>query len=147
MDFRKSFHGKRIFGPHKTWRGLISGSLAGLLVFALQQSSGTGIASLNHRLTELGYFHAPLVLGLLLGFGALAGDAMKSFFKRQQRIDAGQTWFPLDQLDYIIGACLLSLLVIVLPLELYLCIFIVWFGMHLLFSYIGYKLGFKDAPM
>jgi CDP-2,3-bis-(O-geranylgeranyl)-sn-glycerol synthase len=49
-----------------------------------------------------------LSLGFLLGLGAMAGDAAKSFFKRRLGIAPGHPWIPFDQIDFQIGALLLA---------------------------------------
>lgn len=147
MDFGVTLNGVRLLGSHKTWRGIISGTLAGTLVFALQQAITPGDTSFAQALSDMGYYDQSLWFGLLLGLGALLGDAVKSFFKRFRKIPEGRHWFPFDQLDYIVGGCLLASLAWVLPLELYGWIVLLWFGMHLLFSYIGYRLHLKDAPI
>lgn len=147
MDFGLTHKGKRMLGSHKTWRGIISGVVAGLAVFYIQTRITFGSTGFHDYLLHVGYFNKPLVLGGLLGLGALIGDAAKSLAKRWRNIEEGKKWFPFDQIDYIIGGCLFSLVVWILPLKIYVFIFVVWFLMHLLFSYIGYRLGFKEAPI
>jgi hypothetical protein len=87
------------------------------------------------------------LLGTALGFGALLGDALESMAKRQRGIRSGKSWLFFDQLDYIIGAILLSLPFVVVSLIDYVLMLVLWFGMHLLFSVIGWKLRLKDAPI
>jgi CDP-2,3-bis-(O-geranylgeranyl)-sn-glycerol synthase len=147
MDFSMSRNGKRLLGAHKTWRGIISGIVVGMLVFWIQQHISFDNSDFHDYLVRMGYFEPTAILGGLLGLGALLGDAAESFVKRLYNIHEGHTWFPYDQLDYIIGGCLFSALALRLPWEVYAWIFVVWFVMHLLFSYIGYKLGFKEAPI
>jgi CDP-diglyceride synthetase len=36
----------------------------------------------------------------------MTGDAVKSFFKRRLGITPGKSWFPFDQLDFVLGAIL-----------------------------------------
>lgn len=91
---------------------------------------------------------APLyIIGGLLGFGALAGDALESMVKRQLNIDPGSSWFPFDQLDYIIGGLLAVSLVISVPTWVVITIFAVYFVMHIVVSYLAFKLGYKDKPI
>lgn len=96
IDFGATLYGSRLFGNNKTWRGLIFGTLAGTLVFALQQQATVPFALFT-------YSTQPLHLGFLLSVGALIGDLIKSFFKRQLGIKPGNPWYGLDQVDYIIG--------------------------------------------
>lgn len=146
LDFGKSFRGKRIFGNHKTWRGLIGGTivggLTGWLIFAVNPSSVNRI-----DLFPVAPVASMFILGAVLGFGALYGDAVESFFKRQMNISEGKSWFPFDQLDYIIGGLLASLPIVVLKWYEYVLVVVVWFLMHLLVSFIGYLLGLKKDPI
>lgn len=146
LDFGKSYKGKRIFGDHKTWLGLISGIVTGAITGGLIY--GFYPDSVNY-LSIVPFFPilGMVLFGILLGFGALAGDAAESFFKRQIGVNEGKSWFPYDQLDYIAGGLLVSLLVTLLSAGQYILIIIVWFVMHLLVSYVGYLLGLKKDPL
>ena len=44
-----------------------------------------------------------ILLGALMGGGALIGDLVKSFIKRRLNQPPGKPWFPWDQLDWIAG--------------------------------------------
>jgi CDP-2,3-bis-(O-geranylgeranyl)-sn-glycerol synthase len=147
IDAGIQFRGRSLLGHHKTWRGLISGVIAGALVFWLQQILVRHYTSGPADAGDLGYMYGYPYLGALLGFGALAGDAIKSFFKRQRGIDSGKSWLPFDQLDYIIGAVLISLPFVTLTVWQYVWIFVIWFVMHLVMSYVGYLLHLKDSPI
>lgn len=106
-DFYKKYKGKRILGDHKTIRGYIVGIIfsatMGLLQFYLVKNN---IWKYHHAI----YLDPTksLILSLLLGFGALFGDSLKSFFKRQVGIDPGKPWVPFDWIDFTIGAIILS---------------------------------------
>lgn len=149
MDFGLTFRGKELLGAHKTWRGFISGVLAGWVVFWLQQLFVHAVhwSWARDIATTSGYATLPWVVGPLMGIGALGGDAIKSFFKRQSGVESGKSWVPFDQLDYIIGAVLITFPFITLSWQIYVWIFIIWFAMHLLFSYLGYKWGLKERPI
>jgi hypothetical protein len=69
--------GARLFGAHKTWRGLLAGTAATGLVSA---ALGTGFA-----------------LGAGFGAAALAGDALSSTVKRRLRREPGTEVPLLDQ--------------------------------------------------
>lgn len=149
VDGGKSWRGRRLLGDHKTWRGLIAGTLFGALAGLLQVLIARSLdVSFIPRDVTLHYTSFGMVgLGALLGLGALVGDCVESFFKRQIGIASGKSWFPFDQIDYIIGACLVSLAFVRLPLTDYVWVFVAWFGMHLLFSYIGYLIHWKEDPI
>ncbi len=148
MDFGAQYHGKAVFGAHKTWRGLLVGMLAAIITVYLQQLlfQRNDYSFLNADYSEYLY-GSPVVLGALFGFGALIGDAVESFFKRRGQFEPGASWFPFDQIDYIIGGILASLLFVVLPVYVYITILIVWFILHLVFSFIGYLLHMKPRPI
>lgn len=95
LDGGKTWNGKRLLGQNKTWRGLIFGTFMGGVAGAVMQATGLPFA---------------WWWGLILGFAALLGDAIKSVFKRQRNIRPGGKWVPWDQLDFIIVAFLTSLL-------------------------------------
>lgn len=146
MDFGKSLRGKRIFGDNKTWRGLFSGALVGGLTGLLVHALRPGVIEQFRVVSFIPAMDA-FVIGLLLGVGALVGDAVESFFKRQLDIKPGHSWFPFDQTDYIIGGLLLSAIVVHLPWFYYPIILVIWFGVHLIFTYIGYLLKLRDRPI
>lgn len=141
LDFGKTYRGKPIFGENKTWRGLISGIVVGMFIAALQYNIWIPPELAGKSLA----FY--LTLGGLLGFGALAGDALESFAKRQASITPGKSWFPFDQIDYVIGGILASLLIVRLPLVIYVWILVLYFVLHLLFAYIAFLLKLKDKPI
>jgi CDP-2,3-bis-(O-geranylgeranyl)-sn-glycerol synthase len=148
IDFGKSFRGKRIFGAHKTWRGLIAGIIFSTLILALQQLSVRHLGFLHTWTNEVNYARLPtLILGPLFAIGALGGDAIESFFKRQKGIAPGHGWFPFDQTDYIIGAAIASMPFVSLSVLEYIALIILWLVIHLVASVIGYFIGVKERPI
>lgn len=147
LDFGKSLGGKRVFGDNKTWRGLFFGVLAAVLICLLQFYIGDQ-TYLPFTATRPEYDQAqPAILGFLLGLGALSGDAVESYFKRRAGVKAGEAWFPFDQLDYIIGAIIFSWWLVPVGFMEIISLITVWFAMHLIFSYIGFRTGFKKKPI
>lgn len=140
LDFGYKFRGKPILGPHKTIRGLVLGTFVGTVIFYDQTRAGGAYGGVD-------YNQLTIWLGVLLSFGALFGDLVKSFFKRQLGVTSGRSWFPFDQLDYIAGGLLLSAMVVRLEFIQYVSIIIVWFLLHLISSYIGYLLKLKKDPI
>lgn len=134
LDLGKSYKNTRIFGQNKTFRGLLCGViLASIVAFVLYQ------------LYSFPYSTATFVLGgALMGLGALLGDAVESFFKRRAGVRPGNAWFPFDQLDYILGGLLVSYPVLMPSAATIVRIIVLYFGLHLLVSYIGFLLGFKE---
>lgn len=145
IDFHRSWRGHRIFGDHKTWRGLIAGVLVGGLVGYLQ--SVWYYSFIGYSLSITDYVNPNgILLGCLLGFGALAGDAIKSFFKRRRNLPPGATWPPFDQLDFVIGGLLATAFIVRIPILIIILIVVITPALHLLTNKIGYKLGLKSHP-
>lgn len=92
-----------LFGANKTYRGFAIG-VGAAVVCALVQYSLRDLWFFK----ELNELHNSLeqsvLVGSLLGFGALLGDLAKSFVKRRVGIAPGQAWPILDGIDYVIGA-------------------------------------------
>ncbi|MBI2151542.1 CDP-archaeol synthase [Candidatus Woesearchaeota archaeon] len=122
-------------GSHKTWRGLFFGSVAGVLTFWLQK-----LAYINgfQNLALIDYTGFSILFGFLLGFGALLGDAVKSYYKRKADLSPGKPWIPFDQLDFVFGAIILGFLMYVPPVEIVLILLIVSPLLHLLTNYMGF---------
>lgn len=147
LDGYKKFRGRRIFGDHKTVRGLVAGVAAGVVTVYLQTvlynnfSFFRSVSLVNYN--EIN----PLLFGFLASFGALAGDAVKSFFKRQINIASGKSWVPADQIDYILGGILFTSFYIRLDFETYIILTAVWFFLHPISTLIGWLLRLKDEPI
>ena len=105
LDSKKTVFGKRILGDNKTWRGYVFGVAGAMLValvqFWLDKYEVIPVASLN----GLWQF---LFFGFLAGFGALLGDSVESFIKRQLNIGSGRPLLPFDQIDYLVGYLVLT---------------------------------------
>jgi CDP-2,3-bis-(O-geranylgeranyl)-sn-glycerol synthase len=148
MDFGLTFRGRRVLGAHKTWRGLISGLLAATLALWLQQLMVAHIGWLHDWTHQINYATLPvLILGPLFGLGALGGDAIESFFKRQRGVAPGHGWFPFDQVDYIIGGALVTAPFVELTLRQYAWLVLLWLVVHVAASYLGFILKLKERPI
>lgn len=147
IDLGFSYRGKRLLGPNKSWRGFCFGVLVAVITFLIQRWAYGQFGWVADIAQPVNYLTVSLWLGPLLGAGALIGDAVESFFKRQANVPSGEAWFPFDQIDYIIGGILLSSLVVTLSPLQNVTILLTWFGLHLIASYIGYLLHLKDAPI
>lgn len=164
IDFGRNWRdGKRILGNGKTWRGLLLAPLvATILVFFLQWLADNTAWGLRYGFPGWGAFPWWIVIAYAMGFGALAGDAIESFFKRRTGRERGAPWFPFDQLDFVAGALVFGFLAATLlhatgatPGNWFLDVFtwprllavvILTPGLHLLVNFIGYKIGAKDVP-
>lgn len=144
LDFNKQLGGKPIFGKNKTWRGLLSGIVVAIITVYAQQLLlevlGKNIWVAGQNFTE----YSAVILGTLLGAGALLGDAVESFFKRRINIAPGKSWFPFDQIDYIIGAALLTYPIMPLSFGQYILMILIGFALHLAATTVGYLLHLKE---
>lgn len=168
--------GTRILGDGKTWRGLVGGALAAGLTALAMAGIATAAAPSWLDGWDLGYqvegtcaptedcevrgasLLAIFGFGAIVGFFALAGDAVESYFKRKSGRPRGAPWIPFDQLDFVVFGLLgmvaaspllpdgwvfdallgdwliLTTLVVLTP------------ALHLLINRIGYWMGLKDVP-
>ncbi len=143
IDLGKKFRGRQILGSHKTWRGVIFAVFTGSLVFYAQQLLYQ--YSFFQEISLINYSQATVWLGFFLGFGAIFGDAVKSFFKRRVGIKAGGRWIPFDQLDYVVGALLFGALFYVPSWHAILVIVVFSFFLHIIANHIAYYLGIKKV--
>lgn len=148
IDFGQTFRNRRIFGSHKTWRGLAAGVVMATLVLALQQVLVAQYSWAAWLANGLDYASLPtLIVGPLFAIGALGGDAVKSFFKRQIGIRPGGTWIPFDQIDYIVGGALAVLPYIHFTFRQYVLLVFIWTAIVLVSTYLGWRLKLKDQPL
>jgi CDP-2,3-bis-(O-geranylgeranyl)-sn-glycerol synthase len=145
LDGGATLRGRRVLGDHKTWRGLLAGVVAGMLVWEAQVAVFQ--AGFLPGLAILDYSAAGIWPGVLLGFGALVGDAAKSFLKRQLDIAPGESWLGPDQLDFMVGAFACVSVIHVPPLLPTLAGLPLVFLGDMAVSAIGFSIGMKDAPI
>ncbi|MBT6691682.1 CDP-archaeol synthase [Candidatus Parcubacteria bacterium] len=140
IDFNKRYKDQPIFGPHKTIRGFFFGILA-CMVFLYWQTTITGSMTdwliIDYSQTNV------FLLGFLMGFGALFGDAIRSFFKRRRQIKPGVYWFPFDQIDWIIGTIIFMSFYVYLPWHMLLSAVAMALFFHPFFNYLGYIFKIK----
>jgi len=117
IDFGKNWKdGKRVLGDGKTWRGLLSGAFVGMTAGFGLSVAAKYIAPTEYNFLQfenLDFEGFPLMIPIIfsLCFGALFGDIVESFLKRRMGKKRGEDWIIFDQLDFILGALFLSLIV------------------------------------
>src|ERR1039458_6091629 len=93
IDFNIKLGGNILFGKNKTWRGLILAIIVGMLVAIIEHIVYANSASVRSMSTLINYQQINyLLLGGLLGAGAIIGDVIESFIKRRLGIKPGNSW-------------------------------------------------------
>jgi len=142
---------ERWFGLHKTWRGFYAGYFGALVVLVVQ-----AILARNRIMEDyaiLNYLGGGFLESLLMAFGyaflfgvgAIFGDLVKSFLKRRIGIKPGASWFPLDQLDFVIGAMLCLWPFVELPGQVVAMVLVATPVVHFLVNVLGYLVGLKKV--
>ncbi len=143
IDGGALWKGKEICGKNKTWRGLVVGILTGIIVAGVQALLFFNTEFFrNNTLVDYGRVNFA-VIGGLMGAGALTGDLVESFIKRRLDKPSGRPWFPWDQIDWIIGAMVLSALVYVPEVKVVVITLILYTGVHLCSDRVVCWLGIK----
>jgi CDP-2,3-bis-(O-geranylgeranyl)-sn-glycerol synthase len=129
-DGRVFSDGRPIFGSHKTIRGFVSGLVVGTLV-------GFGLNLV---------IDYSVLLGFVVSLGALIGDLFEAFVKRRLGYVPGASFPVADQLDFVLGALLFSLLVSPPSWQVTVVILVITPPIHLLTNFVAYHLGVKKEP-
>jgi len=146
--------GRRIFGDGKTWRGLISGIICGILVGSLQIWIEMQIDYANF--IGFGPDSTGFIIIILLPVGAMVGDLLGSYVKRRMDKPRGAKLSVLDQFDFLIIAWIFVLIFnwqwfferYIYDIHIFGLIFIIVLTLllHRFTNIIGYKLGKKKEP-
>ncbi|MDO5820078.1 MAG: CDP-2,3-bis-(O-geranylgeranyl)-sn-glycerol synthase [Methanobrevibacter sp.] len=148
---RECKDGRRLIGNGVTWKGLQNGTIIGTLVGAVLGIIGTFYGDLNVLtggiidLHVYGSLIGGLILGFLMAFGALLGDAVGSFLKRRIGLERGAPAPFMDQLDFVVGALVLSLLVVRISWSFFIIIALLSLFLHLGSNTFAYLIGIKDV--
>ena len=143
--------GRRLIGNGVTWKGMQNGTIIGTLVGVVLGIIGTfygDLSALTGGIIDLhvyGSVFGGLILGFLMAFGALLGDAVGSFLKRRIGLERGAPAPIMDQLDFVIGALVLSLLVVQISWEFFIIIALLSLVLHLGSNTFAYLIGIKDV--
>ncbi|MBU0952843.1 MAG: CDP-2,3-bis-(O-geranylgeranyl)-sn-glycerol synthase [Nanoarchaeota archaeon] len=139
------FRGKPLLGPGKTWEGWIFGTLIGAVIGTIQMLA---FPYVPFWISDVPLTIVPMspVLGAVLGFGAICGDMVSSFFKRRINLIRGAAAPVLDQDNFIVGSLVFVALVVLVKLEWAILLLIITPLVHWAACYIGYKLKVKQTP-
>jgi CDP-2,3-bis-(O-geranylgeranyl)-sn-glycerol synthase len=144
IDLGKNWtDGKRILGDGKTIRGLVIGTICGIIIGIAQIFISPAIDFVpKHTLTAV----------LMLSFGALLGDIIKSFFKRRFGFPRGAQLLLVDQLDFVVGAWLLTYIfdhpcfTSNFSIQIIIAVLILTPVLHRLTNIFGYHIKIKKEP-
>ena len=126
---REFVDGRRILGSNKTVKGFAYGLLFG------------SVAALAEAILFRNYL---LVLaGILASLGALLGDLFGAFLKRRLDILPGHPLPVVDQLDFILGALVLTSPLLNVTMGAVLILVIATVPIHLLSNAVAYMLRLK----
>ncbi len=145
--------GRRILGDGKTFRGLISGTVCGMLLGLLQMQYmvyhdtifGVGLPS-------FGEMPGALVVIFALSFGALLGDLSMSFVKRRLGLKRGSPLPVVDQLDFVLGAWVLTYILCPtwflsnFTFNVAIAVIVVTPILHVSTNLLGFLTGIKKEP-
>ncbi|MHA1632343.1 MAG: CDP-2,3-bis-(O-geranylgeranyl)-sn-glycerol synthase [Candidatus Freyarchaeota archaeon] len=121
-------------------------SLISLIILNSLLLSPFYFALLDYPLTIKEVIIPSPVKGFLLSMGALVGDLAGSFIKRRLKMERGKPAPGLDQLDFVIGAILLSSIFYVPPIEILVTALLLTPAVHLTANITGYALNLKKEP-
>jgi CDP-2,3-bis-(O-geranylgeranyl)-sn-glycerol synthase len=142
MDFGRNFvDGKRIFGNNKTFQGFFFGWAVGI---------GVGLV----EGLVFGFQSFPVLFSLLIPMGALLGDLMGAFIKRRIDIAPGGLLPVVDQVDFVAGALVFSLPLVLIGWQLEVMPFwqvaltalLITPPIHLFTNFLAYKMKLKKNP-
>lgn len=145
LDFGFSFRGKRVFGDHKTWRGYFAAIIIGVIIAGIQANLYFNFEFFRD-LTIFPFSEYNFILfGFLSGLGAMVGDTVKSFFKRQVDVKPGEKFVPWDQIDFILGALIFISFYFRPQWPVYVILLILIPFFHILINRIGFWLGVQKT--
>ncbi|MCI4331042.1 MAG: CDP-archaeol synthase [Thermoplasmata archaeon] len=156
MDLGRTWpwDGRRVLGASKTWSGFLFGTFFALPFALLQAYLILAYPQYQSIVPTFGpSVLAAVPLGVLLGMGPMAGDALGSFIKRRLGLGSGARAVLLDQLPFVlvpVGIGLVAFPATFVPVFgnwegiLWLVFFTLAF--HVGFNWVGYQLGLKKVP-
>jgi CDP-2,3-bis-(O-geranylgeranyl)-sn-glycerol synthase len=148
IDGGRMWGGRRVLGGGKTWRGTSVGWAAGVVLAALLNELREPVSNLL-GVTVPGF---PGLVVLALPLGAMLGDMAASFLKRRSGRRRGAPFPGLDQLDFLVGALVLTAVVDfpwfrdVFTPPVLATVLVVTPLLHVTTNAIAYWLGVKNEP-
>ena len=153
VDAGLTFRGRRLLGDNKTYRGLLAVAAGTAIGFLLRAALGG--ASIHEAdapwLDQPGLRTA--FFGFLVGAAAMLSEFPNSFVKRQLGIRpgeqgrriAGLIFYVLDQVDLLLGVCLVLSTVLTLSVGFVLWSAALLFVAHQCLTVAGFALGMRST--
>lgn len=144
IDFGREFRNVPIAGKNKTYRGLFAAIFLATLIVFIQRFfyHDPSIQSIS----LLDYSKINWILwGVLMGTGAMFGDFVKSVAKRRIGKKPGESWKPMDQIDFLCGALILCSPLYLPPPTIIIGIFLFLPSLKITLDRIGYHLKIHDT--
>ena len=141
--------GRALFGENKTYRGMV--------VVALGSGAGYALAGSLPVLSAepLRALSLPALagFGIAVGLAAMLSELPNSFLKRQLDVAPGRPahgalgalFYALDQVDFLLGAWLVMLLIVEPTWSLAAWSLLLVFVLHQVISLAGYALGMRKS--
>ena len=140
IDFNMKLGKYAIFGENKTYRGLVAGLIAAIGVAYVQFFLYSENILSDFAIVDYSNW---LLIGFLLGFGAMFGDMVKSFVKRRLGLEPGMPFVPFDQLDFVFGALIFVYPVARLSMEKMAIILFISLILHIIINHIAFYTGIR----
>ena len=145
IDFNKTYNSKRIFGDGKTFKGFLSGVVFGIFFGICENLINKYL--FNNYMPNFTY-----IVLLTLPLGAMLGDLTASFFKRRIGLARGEALPFIDQLDFVFGAWIITLIFArswflhYFTIKIMLSCILLTPIFHRIVNIVGYKMGISKEP-
>lgn len=140
IDFNNKIKNKPILGKNKTFRGLVFGVLFGIIIALIQSLFYKNKILLDFAIIDYSNW---MLIGFLLGFGAIFGDLIKSLIKRRLNYEPGKPFVPFDQTDFVFGALIFVYPIVNLGADKIIIIIILSFILHIIVNHLAFYTGVR----
>lgn len=140
MDFNKKIKNKPILGKNKTFRGIFFGVVFAIIIAYLQFFLYNNNIFADILLVDYSNW---LLIGILMGFGAIFGDLVESFVKRRLNYNPGKSFVPWDQIDFVIGALIFIYPLVRIGLNKIIIILVISFVLHIIVNHSAFYIGMR----
>lgn len=140
LDFgKKCKDGNRLLGDGKTIEGFFIAILTATIVGIIQNY----LININNY----SYFlNIPIFAYSLIGFGAMFGDSISSYFKRRNNLKRGEKGGIIEMIDFVIGSFVFIIPFVNYSIWSFLIVILITPLIHRTANIIGYKIGVKREP-